>query len=240
MSTHEYSTTPALTRRGILRGLPILALAGATAAPALAAPADSALLRMWETWKALEDERLAAEMACRRIEDARPAEVEDTPKVRCYGCNYYSTRQIDNAIAQTPALAAEMSLSADNAKRIAAKMLMAQVEQLHAVRPVLEDKVARRERWLAESGFNEMAERRDRLSEAAFEVVEKIRATPCHTHQGLLVKLDVAIDAMGETFDPEGDGTWEYLAAAGTDLERMAGMKLSAPGRTEAYRNGSA
>lgn len=67
----------AVERRALLAGIAATAVATATPTPAEATPAnDAELLDLYARWREVERQRLDAEMLARRLDEARPADVE--------------------------------------------------------------------------------------------------------------------------------------------------------------------
>ncbi|WP_343868977.1 hypothetical protein [Caenispirillum bisanense] len=239
MSSSNTTTPTALSRRGILRGLPAVALAGATAAPALAAPADDAvLLTLYEDWKALEEAVFAAEMEARRVNREKPADVEDFPSVRVNGIVYCRLEEIDAAIEGERLEVARLTRLEDPGMdgKMMARMLAKDMERLIEARPALADKLRRRQEWKDAVGFEELLERREDLGCEAGALVEEMVKIAPRTPAGYAALIDVIIATRGGTLDPEGDWGDEQVMTAVSAMEAATGFRFSSPARCIAYR----
>lgn len=232
--------TTALSRRKMLTG----AAAGAALAMPLAAAAsvngadhEAHLLNLYDRWKALEAERFNTEMEARRLWRERPADIEDPPRVRVTGNTYYALAQIDVVIEGERIWQERHRESDDMAQRIAARMMDADIELLEKARPVLAEKIRRKDEWEASVGYQRTLERRDDISAEAWDLAESIVSIAPTTQAGFLAVLDVLASLRGGMFDPEDDCGDALIASAANAMEAATGLTISSLPHCVGYRD---
>ncbi|MCA1939357.1 MAG: hypothetical protein LDL26_00025 [Caenispirillum bisanense] len=232
-----------ISRRNILAGTAAATIA--TTLPAAASPTDdqdAALLSLYEDWKALEEAVFAAEMEVRRLSRERPADIERFPSVKIHGGVYNTLEDLDATIEGERLEVARLSRLEEPGLdgKILASMLEKDMERLIQARPLLAEKIRRKDEWEASVGFQELLERREDLGCEAGALVEGMVKIAPRTPAGYAALIDVIIATRGGTLDPEGDWGDEQVMTAVSTMEAATGFSFSAPARCIAYREVSA